>query len=41
MWKLSPIAHYKAAAEKGLASAVRELRMMQHILDRRDELGLE
>jgi hypothetical protein len=39
MWKLSPIAHYKAAAEKGAAFAVRELRMMQHILDSRDELG--
>ena len=33
MWRLSPIAHYKAAAEMGAAFAVRELRMMQHILD--------
>ena len=39
MWRLSPIAHYKAAAEMGAAFAVRELRMMQHILDCRDELG--
>jgi hypothetical protein len=39
MWRLSPIAHYKAGAEKGAAFAIRELRMMQHILDCRDELG--
>lgn len=39
MWRLSPIAHYKAAAEKGAAFAARDLRMMQHILDNRDELG--
>ena len=39
MWRLSPIAHYRAAAEMGAAFAVRELRMMQHILDCRDELG--
>ena len=39
MWRLSPIAHYKEAAEKGVTSAVRDLRMIQRILDNRDELG--
>ena len=39
MWRLSPIAHYKAAAEKGATSAVMELQKMQHILDNRDLLG--
>jgi len=39
MWRLSPIAHYNAAAEKGIPSAIVELRMIQHILDCRDELG--
>jgi hypothetical protein len=39
MWRLSPIAHYRAAAENGAAYAVRDLKMMQHILDSRDELG--
>jgi hypothetical protein len=39
MWRLSPIAHYKEAAEKGVATAVRDLRMIQHILDSRDALG--
>jgi hypothetical protein len=39
MWRLSPMAHYKAAAEKGIASAVQDLKMIQHILDSRDELG--
>jgi hypothetical protein len=39
MWRLSPIAHYKAAAEKGLAYAVKDLRGIQHILDSRDTLG--
>jgi hypothetical protein len=38
MWRLSPIAHYKAAAEKGAPFALRELTMMQHILDNRDVL---
>jgi hypothetical protein len=39
MWRLSPIAHCRAAAENGAAYAVRDLKMMQHILDSRDELG--
>ena len=39
MWRLSPIAHYQAAVEKGVASAVRDLKMIQHILANRDELG--
>lgn len=39
MWRLSPISHYRAAAEKGADFAERDLRMMQHILDSRDELG--
>jgi hypothetical protein len=39
MWRLSPLAHYRAAAEKGLTWAVLDLTMMQHILERRDELG--
>ena len=39
MWKLSPIAHYKSAAEKGVATATRELSAIQHIVDSRDELG--
>jgi hypothetical protein len=39
MWRLSPIAHYKAAAEKGAPFAVKELKMMQHILDSRNEIG--
>jgi len=39
MWRLSPTAHYKAAVEKGQAWAVRELAMIQHILDSRDALG--
>jgi hypothetical protein len=39
MWRLSPIAHYKAAAEKGAIFAVLELQKMQHILDNRDLLG--
>ena len=39
MWRLSPISHYKSAVEKGHAWAVRELAMIQHILDSRDALG--
>ncbi len=39
MWRLSPIAHYQAAAEKGLAYAAKDLRGFQHILDSRDTLG--
>ena len=39
MWWLSPIAHYKAAAEKGVMSAAETLRKIQHILDNRDLLG--
>ena len=39
MWRLSPIAHYKAAAEKGQPSAIIALGMIQHILDCRDVLG--
>jgi hypothetical protein len=38
MWRLSPLAHYMAAAEKGVALS--ELRMMQHILRSRKELDL-
>jgi hypothetical protein len=37
MWRLNPIAHYNAAAEKGVG--VKELMMMEHILDSRDALG--
>jgi hypothetical protein len=39
MWRLSPIAHYNAAAEKGAAFAVRDLMTIQRILDCRDDLG--
>jgi hypothetical protein len=39
LWRLHPISHYNALVEKGHASAAVELRMMQHILDSRDELG--
>jgi hypothetical protein len=39
MWRLSPIAHYQAAAEKGLTYAAKDLRGFQHILDSRDTLG--
>jgi hypothetical protein len=39
MWRLSPIAHYKAAAEKGLTYAVKDLKRFQHILDNRGSLG--
>jgi hypothetical protein len=35
MWRLSPIAHNKAAAEKGVISAMVELRIIQRILDNR------
>jgi len=38
MWRLSPIAHYMAAAEKGIANAERDLRGIQHIVDNRDRL---
>jgi hypothetical protein len=39
IWWLSPIAHYKAAAEKGSTSAVENLQKIKHILDNRDVLG--
>jgi hypothetical protein len=37
MWRLAPIAHYNAAAEKG--ALLGESRMMQNILNNRDVLG--
>jgi hypothetical protein len=35
IWWLSPIAHYKAAAEKGVMSAEQKLQKIQHILNNR------
>jgi hypothetical protein len=38
MMRLMPIAHYKAAAEKGHEFAVRKLAQIEHILQSRDSL---
>jgi hypothetical protein len=39
MWRLSPLAHYKAAAEKGASFAIEKLAEFENILENRDTLG--
>ena len=39
MVRLYPIAHFKAAAEKGQRFAIKQLAHIEHILSKRDDLG--